>query len=382
MFDIFIPLLHNTGMLALAAVAYGFLLPRVHGMMANVALGLLFGLGASLSMLSPVELMPGILVDSRATIVILAGVFGGPVAALIAGGAAGACRLASGGLGMAGGLVSIGISIGIGVTVHHIARSGPGEVQFRHVLLAAAGSILVGLGLFLLPWSVASEVFVETALPVSLARIFGVLFLGGIMLDHHRRISAEERVRQLAYIDELSGLSNRRAFYAHLTREWRRWERYSENFVVVLLDIDRFKAVNDTYGHAAGDVVIQRVAKVMLEESRGSDMVARTGGEEFGLIMPYTSSASGFLVAERIRNRAQREVVIVENVPITFTVSLGVSADARCYRSMAKCLIGADQALYEAKNKGRNTVVIDRPPGAGAPTPRPSGQPSALAEGR
>lgn len=380
-FDIFIPLLHNTGMLAIAACAYGFLLPRLHGSAANIALGLIFGLGASLSMLSSMQLMPGILVDSRASIVVLAGVFGGPVAALIAGGAAGVCRLLSGGLGMAAGLASIGLAVVLGVAAYFVIKSVSDAVRFHHILVVALVSPLVGLGLFLLPGEVAREIFAETALPVSLARMFGILFLGSIMLDHQRRISAEERARQLAYIDELSGLANRRAFYSELTREWKRWERHSEHFVIVLLDIDRFKAVNDSYGHAAGDVVIQRIARVMLEESRGSDMVARTGGEEFALIMPYTTSANGKLVAERIRARAEREVIIVENQRITVTVSLGVSADAENCRTMAKCLIGADRALYKAKNMGRNTIAVDRPTDQQTFAPRASGQPPVAVGG-
>ncbi|MGX1305891.1 diguanylate cyclase [Amorphus suaedae] len=379
MFDIFIPLLQNTGMLALVAVSYGFLLPRVHGLMADVCLGLLFGLGASLSMLSPVELTPGILVDSRASIVILAGVFGGPVAALIAGGVAGACRLAGGGVGLAAGLVGIAISIGIGVAAHCIARARARGVGFRHIAMAALASPAVGLGVLLLPWDVARAIVIETAIPVALARILGILFLGSIMLDHHRRISAEERVRKLAYLDELSGLANRRSFYAHLTKEWKRWERYSQSFIIVLLDIDEFKRVNDSFGHPAGDLVIQHIGRVMLEESRGSDLVARTGGEEFGLLMPHTTSASGYTVAERIRARAEREVVMFEGQQISVTVSLSVSADPGSYRSMSKLLLGTDRALYEAKARGRNTVVVDTPE-AGEPfSPKTAPQPATVA---
>jgi diguanylate cyclase len=380
-FAIFIALLHNIGMLALAAVAYGFLLPRLQGMTANVVLGLLFGAGAGLSMLSPVELLPGIQADSRATIVMLAGVFGGPVAALIAGGITAACRVFVGGMGMGAGLAAIGISMALGVATYSIVGTGSDKIRFRHIVALALASPLVGLGALFLPWDVASGLMAESGLAVTLARMIGVLFLGSIMLEHQIRIGAEERVRQLAYVDELSGLANRRAFYSHLTREWKRWERYSENFVVVLIDIDRFKAVNDSYGHPAGDLVIQRLARVMLEESRGSDLVARTGGEEFGLILPYTSSASGYLVAERIRTRVQREVVIADDHRIQFTVSVGISADADRYPSMNKCLSGADHALYEAKHIGRNTAVIDTPSETeSAPSPAADQRP-ALAGG-
>lgn len=379
MFDIFIALLHNTGMLALVAIAYGFVLPRLQGLTANIVLGALFGLGAALSMLTPVELIPGIHVDSRTTIVMLAGVFGGPVATLIAGGIAATYRLYIGGIGTGPGLAGIGIAMALGVATYSIVSTVSRTVRFRHIFLLALASPLVSLAGLFLPWSIFSALFAEAGVTVLLARMAGVLFLGFIMLEHQTRIGAEERVRRLAYLDELSGLPNRRSFYSHLTREWKRWERYSENFVVVLVDIDHFKMVNDTYGHPAGDLVIQRLARVMQEESRGADLVARTGGEEFGVILPYTTSASGYLVAERIRERAEREVVIADDNRITFTISLGVSADAVGYPSMNKCLSGADRALYEAKHIGRNTVVIDTPSDPATSSAATSAQRSTLA---
>lgn len=376
MFDVFIGLLQNTGMLALVAVAYGFLLPRLQGMTAQIVMGLVFGLGAMLSMLSPVALMPGIFADSRSAIIMLAGVFGGPVAAVISGGIAAAWRFNAGGMGVGPGLAGIGIAMALGVAAHAFVRTVSRTVRFRHIAVLALASPLVSLGALFLPWSIIRELWAESGFEVSLARMAGILFLGTIMLEHQRRIGAERRVRQLAYLDELSGLPNRRSFYSHLTREWNRWERYSENFVVVLVDIDRFKVVNDTYGHPTGDLVIQRLARVMLEESRGADLVARTGGEEFGLILPYTTSASGYLVAERIRARVESEVVIVDDHRISFTISLGVCADVGGYASMNKCLSGADRALYEAKNIGRNTVVIDTPSDTEADSaPRPVQRP-------
>lgn len=361
MLDLFLHLLQNTGMLALAAIAYGVLVSRIQGMAGDLLLGLLFGLGAVLSMLTPVELLPGIFVDTRSPMIILASFFGGPIAAAASGAIALSYRMYLGGAGLAPAIAANLVAIAIGLAAHYLFHADTYKARKRHVLILAAASPITMVGALLLPADLALSLVPDYLLPVVAVRVIGVAFLGLVMLGEQNRSRTEARVRRLAYVDELSGLANRRAFSGHLDREWKRWERYKESFSVVLVDIDRFKVVNDTFGHPTGDRVIQRLAEIMLEESRGSDLVARTGGEEFGLILPYTTSATAYIVAERIRARVEREEVVAEEGRIRFTVSLGVSADVDNYPSMSKCLSGADHALYEAKHLGRNTVVIDTP---------------------
>ncbi|MDQ0315981.1 diguanylate cyclase [Amorphus orientalis] len=361
MIDFIVALLRNTGMLAVVAVGYGFVAPRLKGPASALVLGLLCGLGACATMLDPISIQAGIFVDSRTTMVVLAGFFGGPLAGGIAAALPSVLRIHFGGIGAPAGVLSILISLAIGLAGYYIFYRKSEKIRYRHIIVLASATPLTTLSLLLLPPAVALEVLTHSGWTVNLMRLFGVVFLGAILLHEQQRGRAEARVREMAYIDELSGLANRRAFFAHLTKEWKRWERYDEAFTIVLVDIDRFKLINDTFGHPVGDIVIQRLARIMLEESRTSDVVARTGGEEFGLLLPYTTSASGYLVAERIRARVESEVLVAEGNDIRFTVSLGVSADVESYSTMSRCLSGADRALYEAKHLGRNTVVIDTP---------------------
>lgn len=359
--DFTLALLRNTGMLAFLAIAYGLFLPRLNGNIASITLGIVFGLGAAISMMDPIEIQPGIFADSRTTMVVLASFFGGPIAAGISAALGAACRIALGGVGTLAGTAAVVISMLIGLAGYYLIGRRIDEVRYWHIALLALATILTIPSLFLLPLPSALDILEMTGFPVATVRVLGVIFLGAVMLEQHRRNRAEAQVRALAYVDELSGLANRRAFSRQLSREWSRWERYGEHFTIVILDIDTFKAINDQYGHPVGDVVIQRLAKIMLAESRGSDVVARTGGEEFGLLLPHTSSETGARVAERIRTRVAETVIQAEGAEVRFTVSLGVSADVDRYKSMSKCLSGADRALYEAKKNGRNTVVIDTP---------------------
>ncbi|MEW5423180.1 GGDEF domain-containing protein [Amorphus sp. 3PC139-8] len=348
-------------MLAFLAIAYGLFLQRLNGLAAATTLGLVFGLGAVLSMLDPIEIQPGVFADSRTTMVVLASFFGGPVAATISTLIAVACRILLGGVGTLAGTLAIILSMVIGLTGYYWVGRRIDQVRYWHVACLAGMTAFTTASLLVLPIPFALDILEHTGLPVVAVRVLGVIFLGAVMLEQQRRILAETRVRELAYVDELSGLANRRAFSLQLSREWNRWERYGENFTIVLVDIDTFKSINDQFGHPVGDIVIQRLAEIMLAESRHSDIVARTGGEEFGLLLPYTSSETGGRVAERIRKRVAETTILAEGREVRFTVSLGVSASADRYRSMSKCLSGADRALYGAKKRGRNMVIVDTP---------------------
>jgi diguanylate cyclase (GGDEF)-like protein len=131
-----------------------------------------------------------------------------------------------------------------------------------------------------------------------------------------------------------------------------------------MLDIDHFKAVNDTHGHGAGDQVIRAVARVVEQTVRPMDLVARVGGEEFAIILPNCPPAFGQTVAERIRRKVeQREVVIALNEILKVTISLGGAFAPQWVRSSAPLWIErADQQLYRAKHEGRNRACLEMPP--------------------
>jgi diguanylate cyclase (GGDEF)-like protein/PAS domain S-box-containing protein len=168
-----------------------------------------------------------------------------------------------------------------------------------------------------------------------------------------------EQMRQMAITDAVTLLHTRRHFTVLGCGEIERALRYKHPLSALMIDMDHFKKVNDSYGHAAGDMVLQVVAQICLEEMRSSDIVGRWGGEEFSIILPETNSEGALQTAERIRRMVEeREIAINNNTTIHVTVSLGVSRlHSGCTR-MEDLIEQADMALYQAKQAGRNRVVL------------------------
>jgi diguanylate cyclase len=166
---------------------------------------------------------------------------------------------------------------------------------------------------------------------------------------------------ELSSRDALTGLANRRAFELALEREIDRVARSGEPALLLTLDIDHFKRVNDTYGHTAGDGVIKAVATALLDSVRPMDLVARVGGEEFAIILPNCASAFGETVAERVRRRVEHMPVVVgSGQEISVSVSIGGAFAPQWVRSTPALWVErADQQLYRAKRQGRNLVQLE-----------------------
>ena len=166
------------------------------------------------------------------------------------------------------------------------------------------------------------------------------------------------RALESAFLDPLTGTRNRGALYSSLQREWELARRHGQALSVIMLDVDHFKAVNDTYGHAVGDTVLQQVADCITRCVRASDIVFRYGGEEFLILLSNTPQDGAMHLAERIRiELARRTHLSSDGTPLRVTASLGV---ASLYDGDSKevLLTHADQALYRAKHAGRNRVEI------------------------
>ena len=161
--------------------------------------------------------------------------------------------------------------------------------------------------------------------------------------------------------DALTGLYNRRSFEMALAREIDRVARSGEPALLLTLDIDHFKSVNDTYGHNAGDMVIQAVAACLNHVVRPMDTVARVGGEEFAVILPNCASAYGVAVAERVRERVAAELVeVAPGQTISVTVSLGGAFAPQWVRSSSLLWMErSDRQLYRSKTEGRDRVCLE-----------------------
>lgn len=162
-------------------------------------------------------------------------------------------------------------------------------------------------------------------------------------------------LRELSVVDELTGLRNRRYFDRTMSYEMDRVRRYDRNLSLVMIDVDHFKRINDTYGHDVGDSVLKAVARLLEESVRKSDVASRYGGEEFGLVLPETRAVGAYHVAERVRSSV--EAAVIEGMRIT--VSVGVATASPEWSGDVMGLVrAADQALYRAKREGRNRIVV------------------------
>jgi diguanylate cyclase (GGDEF)-like protein len=186
-----------------------------------------------------------------------------------------------------------------------------------------------------------------------------IWFLVYKLMKKHNR--AQKKIKEMAITDELTGLYNRRYLYIHLSEEIKRAERFKRPLGCIMIDIDHFKNVNDTYGHNAGDIVLKKISDTIRESCREIDMVARYGGEEIVILSPELSLDSLKTFAERIRKAVNNLRIEVDGKKgLEVTISLGVSSlttgQLKQLGDKEQIIAFADKALYFAKRNGRNRV--------------------------
>ncbi len=166
----------------------------------------------------------------------------------------------------------------------------------------------------------------------------------------------------LANIDSLTGANNRGHFMELATREMQRAARYKRGLSMVLMDMDAFKRINDTYGHACGDQALITLKNICTKNTRKMDVFARLGGEEFALLLPETSWERAADLAERLRKFLEDTVIKADGVEFKCTISMGVTEfGIQEHDTLETLLHRADKALYKAKADGRNRVVVWKP---------------------
>ena len=178
------------------------------------------------------------------------------------------------------------------------------------------------------------------------------------------RASSYMKILEHATLDALTGLNNRHQFHTRLHSEIANAKRQKTSLCCIMTDIDFFKSVNDTYGHAVGDCVLKTVAKQIKKELREYDIPSRYGGEEFTILLPNTSLEEATVVAERLRYSIEKKIINIEeygieNVSkISVTISVGVAQYKNAMKEPENLYQAADKALYTAKESGRNRVIV------------------------
>jgi diguanylate cyclase (GGDEF)-like protein len=179
------------------------------------------------------------------------------------------------------------------------------------------------------------------------------------LLEHLASLVVDElELRVRASTDSLTGAMSRRAFEDQTGREIARAKRYGNPLSCLVIDADRFKSINDAYGHSVGDLVLKNLAAVCTSELRECDYFARIGGEEFAVMLPETSLATALEVGERLRAAVERMTVEAAGAKITITASIGVAEYDDPADDVKTLLRRADIAMYEAKNNGKNRVFF------------------------
>jgi diguanylate cyclase (GGDEF)-like protein len=183
------------------------------------------------------------------------------------------------------------------------------------------------------------------------------------LVDRNRALAAlSDQLRDLSTIDALTRIPNRRSFDDRLTVEMAQSRRYGVSCALVMIDLDRFKLVNDRHGHPAGDEVLRHVAGLLDAEKRSGDMVARYGGEELVAVLPHTEAPDAAAWADRLRALLEMQPTRWHDDVIRVTASFGVASAPLNAGNGSELIEAADRALYAAKKRGGNAVVVQEDP--------------------
>src|SRR3954452_13604394 len=212
----------------------------------------------------------------------------------------------------------------------------------------------LGGGFSYMHFSPMQSVVILVLVFLSMALNFGFLLMA---MDRLRN-----EVADLALLDDLTGVGNRRHLVQRLTDECARSERNGEPFALLVIDLDGFKKINDTYGHAAGDACLQHFTLMAQTRLRRADMLARTGGDEFCIVLPSSTLRDGAMIARRVLEVCRKDAEACIGADIPIAVSIGVAQWTRDIGVFADRLIAhADQALYAAKKEGKGRYAVYEP---------------------
>lgn len=183
-----------------------------------------------------------------------------------------------------------------------------------------------------------------------------------VLRDVTERKTSGDEIRRLLTTDQLTGVSNRARFFELAEAEVERWRRFKQPLSALMIDVDHFKSINDGRGHAAGDIVLKELARSFNAGLRSIDVLGRLGGEEFAVLLPSVDLEGAKMIAELIRGSAAALRPVVDGIALPVTVSIGCATLGGSVRAIDPLLKAADEALYRAKQGGRNRVAAQEPP--------------------
>lgn len=239
----------------------------------------------------------------------------------------------------------------LGITSFYAGNKAAKYFLIASFIHLSASSITVMVVWGFIPFSLVAYRAIDIGMTIDATLL-------AMALANQFRIAKEEKVKaeMLAHIDPLTEVNNRRAFHEYVAPMWSNCLRNHHNASVIILDIDRFKFVNDTYGHAQGDIALVKVANTLKKGVRSGDVLARWGGEEFIIFLPETNNAEAVSIAERFCKSVEEIDLRIGSKKVPLTVSIGVADNEALNDSLDKLILEADKFLYEAKEKGRNRV--------------------------
>nr|WP_293288553.1 diguanylate cyclase [Oricola sp.] len=319
-----------------------------------VATALTFAVGAAVSMAFPLKFAPGVVFDLRHVFLVLAGPFGGMPAALATGVTCAILRMIQGGIGMPAGVLAILTSMTVGLVFAYLHQRR--EYTMREIFILGVGASLSLTSVLTLPWPLASEVLQRIALPFMAINFVGVLISAESLNRFRAQLYREQSLMHDRSTDSLTGLFNRRVFDTRGPEIAEDGFRKNGCYALMIVDIDRFKTINDTFGHANGDKVLKVVARMIASHAREQDLTVRYGGEEIALVLPGCNTAQASVIADRIRQGIEGTAIEVSGINLKVTVSVGYVVVDTSETVFWSAFDEADAALYRAKNAGRNRV--------------------------
>ncbi len=333
---------------------FGLISRSTHNPMFRRAfMGVIFGLAAIHSMTSPLEFGDGHNLDLRNLFIGASAAFFGWIAGVIALAMGIAMRLSIGGNGALFGIAAMIIAAFGGLFWSRMYPYPEKRKTRSLIILGAIISTHLTVSIFL-PLAPRTLVLAELAPFLLGANTFGALLIGRLLRREETMIGASNRLERAAHIDPLTDLINRRSLMDEVANLPTNFDEKNGR-AVLFLDIDHFKTVNDSYGHLKGDFVLQGVVKRIRRTLRKGDLFARFGGDEFAVVLPYTSKKEARLAGERICIAVSETPFWVDGLHINVTISMGIFWTNKA-ASFDSLLSNADTELYVSKGLGRNRL--------------------------